>query len=390
VALKLHPEENPVVHISLASLEYDARIARSVSALEEAGIPVRALAPGAGLEPAPMTFGRKLRMALAYPLLSVFGEKGASLAFWSFRSNRAALAALTAMRPSLIHAHDWDALPIAAAAARRLMVPFIYDSHEYARAMHRERLLWRLTMSRAIALLERASVREAAGVITVSEGIAGLLQSDHKLPARPVVVRNMPAYLEVPHRPADPDKLTLHYHGVLAAGRGLDAAVKSLAHLPARYHLSITGPERQLGFAASLGRIARELGVEERLAFHPAVDPGRLVSFAARADFGLCILDNESGHNRFALPNKVFEYIMAGLFCITSDGPDMAAIVAGNKAGLVLGDISPQSIAREIMTVSRGQLERTRRANLDTAKRLNWEGEKEKLIRLYRTVLHSP
>ena len=377
------------VHVSMTSLQFDARVKRTISALRELSIDCVPLAPEAGLQASPMTFWRKLRMALTYPLLARMGKPGARLAFWSFGFNRKALKALISLRPEAIHAHDWDALPIAAAASKSLRVPLIYDSHEYAREMHFERVLWRLTMSRAIGLLEDFYIPQCAGVIAVSDGIADLLAEKSRLANKPVVIRNIPQYANVSaERPSSGD-VVLYYHGSLSAGKSIEDIVSALSLLPANYKFRMIGPERQPGFIARITALAKSLSVAGRLEILAAVESDKLVEMASHADIGFCLLSSYSQHNRLALPNKLFEYIMAGLFCVVSSGPEMTKIIKSHSAGMVLDKINAETIAEAVMNITPEKIAQTRRANLRTGLSLNWEHEKARLIELYGRIMPS-
>lgn len=374
------------LHLSLTPLEFDARINRTLTALNANGYSAEPLAVGAGLDPAPMNFLQKSKMGILYPSLSLAGKAGTLRAFWSFPHHRAALAAVLARSPALIHAHDWDALPIAARASTLLNIPFVYDSHEYARQMHAERMLWHTTMSRAITNIETKCIPQAAAVIAVSQGIADLLAPDCALGVAPVVLRNIPEYVEPSVTPRMNEDIILHYHGILAAGRGIEIYVEALKLLPPTHRLVLVGPERQKGFVGSIKSVAETWGVASRVKFLPAVPPQDLVGLAAQADFGLCLLTKDSLHNQHALPNKIFEYIMAGLFCIVSDGPEMAALVADNKAGAVLRQNSAQELATLILSTPRATIEEIRERNFQSAKTLNWQQEQKKLLGLYATL----
>src|SRR5689334_6067112 len=103
----------PIVHLSMSPLDYDARVKRTISALVREGFRATPLAPGSGLATKTMTFATKVQSALTFPTLSLAGNRGALAAYWSFEKHCSARAALMALTPSAVHAHDWEALPIA-------------------------------------------------------------------------------------------------------------------------------------------------------------------------------------------------------------------------------------------------------------------------------------
>lgn len=375
-----------VTHISMSPAQNDARVNRAVDALNSTKYDCILLSPGNGFEADKMNSLVKLRLAATYGIANLLGAKITTLAFWSFKTNRQAYRALIATKADIIHAHDWDALPIGVAAGKALGIPVIYDSHEFASQMHQERWGWRIFMSPAIEKLERSNINECAAVITVSEGIAKALKESYKLAALPTLIRNIPEYQNTENTSRNSEIIMLHYHGILARGRGIELAVSALARLPGNYILRLTGPWRQPNFESQVIKLAELENVADRLQIKPALSPGDLVQHASEADIGLCILPIDNTHNRYALPNKLFEYIAAGLCCIVSNGDDMANIVNKHGTGIVLQDNNIEELVEAILGIDTVQLSTFRRAGLKAAKVLCWEQEKQQLLALYNSL----
>ena len=346
------------------------------------GYDLAVLAPDHGLPHAPMTLALKLRMALGYGLSGLFGAAAARLAFWSFHQHRLALDRTMAASPDIIHAHDWDALPIAARAAAKLHIPFIYDSHENAVDMFPERRLWRLVMPRAIAHLETEGAKRAAAVIAVSAFIADDLEERLDC-AAPLVIRNIPATRSTAEKPDRGDAILLHYHGILCSGRGLEMSIQALATLPPRFSLRIVGPWRQ---SSTRRRIEEQLhapALAGRVTMTGAVPAHELVPLAAQADIGLILLKPDSAHNRGALPNKFFDYIHAGLMIIASGSEAMRLMIEEFQCGIFLPDPSRESLTAVLTSLSPDRIRDFQRAALRARKALSWDRESRKLSGLY-------
>lgn len=370
-----------VVQVSLSPARNDSRVLRTRAALADAGYASVLLAPGEGLAETPFDARRKLMLAALYGGLGRLGSRGALAAYWSVGAHRAAYAALLASRPDAVHAHDWDTLPIAARAARRLGVPFVYDAHEVATDMHPDRFLWRLVFPHVIGAIERTLVPRASAWATVSPGIAALMTARHGLdPVRIAVVRNVPDRAPI-GPPVRREGLLLHYHGILADGRGIEPALDALALLPPTTHLRLTGPWSRSGYEGAIrGRIAA-LGLGKRVTIAPAVPVTALLAHAAQAEIGLCLLPLDRLQNIHALPNKVFEYAAAGLCGIVSPGPDMAGFVEGNGVGVTTA-YDGASLAQAITELSPDRLAaiRAKARALD----LFWDTERNVLLDLYK------
>ena len=112
----------------------------------------------------------------------------------------------------------------------------------------------------------------------------------------------------------------------------------------------------------------------------PAVPMTELVRSASAADIGLFALPDHSRHNRFVLPNKFFEYTMAGLALCVSNLPEMALLLKRHDLGLLVPDLSPAAIATQLNSLDRNRIDCYKRNALAAARQLNWEKESEKLL----------
>ena len=96
--------------------------------------------------------------------------------------------------------------------------------------------------------------------------------------------------------------------------------------------MTIRGPENPAFSPALRERIA-ELGLQQRVRLVPPVPMTALVHEAAPFDVGFFALPGHSRHNEFALPNKFFEYVMAGLALCATDLPEMARLIQAIRFG---------------------------------------------------------
>jgi glycosyltransferase involved in cell wall biosynthesis len=144
-------------------------------------------------------------------------------------------------------------------------------------------------------------------------------------------------------------------------------------------HLTIRGPATS-SYAHQLLSLARKAGVEGRVRLAPPVVVPDLVSSAAAHDVGLFVLEGDKRQNDFVLPNKVFEYLMAGLALCISDLPEMARLVTETKAGVLVPQAEPAAIANAINGLDRSRIDEYKRHALAAARELNWERESAKLL----------
>lgn len=379
--------------ISFSDIANDGRIRRHGDLLHHLGIDVRGVGlsgPAAGVPPAwPIACVDDLpwsraevarqaaRLALARPL------PGSALrSYWKSERFRGMYHAAAPVRADLYVANDWNTLPIAARLAELHGTRYAYDTHEYAVEEKADRLKWRLVWPPYLRAIEAALVPAAAYVTTVSDGIAALLQHDHSLPTRPIVIRNAPRYVEASLRePADP--LVVLFHGGLHPDRGLEQLIASVPSWNRGQRLVIRGTGTP-GYVDQLREQAAATGAVERITFEAAVAPGEVVSAAnATADIGIHPMPAVTNQTRFALPNKFFEYTMAGLALCVLDDTEMGSLVRQHGTGTLMDGSTPQSIAAAVNAMDPATVRGYKQRSLLAARRLCWESEVEKLQSLY-------
>ncbi|OGU62153.1 MAG: hypothetical protein A2V66_09065, partial [Ignavibacteria bacterium RBG_13_36_8] len=151
-----------------------------------------------------------------------------------------------------------------------------------------------------------------------------------------IVLRNLPVYKKPEkvvnlreHLGIGKDQLILLYQGVLLEGRGISIILKAMVDLP-EFVLVILGEgEKRHTFIES----AKQLGVLNRVHFLGSYDQKELKNYTAAADIGLALIENISKSYYYALPNKLFEYIMAGVPVLCSNLPQMKEVVEKYKIG---------------------------------------------------------
>ena len=108
-----------------------------------------------------------------------------------------------------------------------------------------------------------------------------------------------------------------------------------------------------------------------------------LVREAAQFDVGFFALPGHSRHNEFALPNKFFEYVMAGLALCTTDLPEMARLIREYDLGVTIAAVEPNAIAAAVNALDPDRIDRFKRNALRAARELCWERESERLVAAY-------
>ena len=233
-----------------------------------------------------------------------------------------------------------------------------------------------------VAAIERLLVPRCDAVITVSDGIAVRLQELYGLSERPTVVRNLPDPAETDSDFAAPDlrrslgmpadaPLVLHL-GAVATDRGCEALVTAMAELPDA-HLLFLGADDG-AYAAGLEQLARRERIDDRVHFRPSVPVAQIRAHVRQASVGVSLLEDTCENHRLALPNKVFEYMAAGVPVVVSKNAEVERLVAIHG-----GATASPSQSESIVTALASPIS----AQMDKRAAPDWEREKGGLVSLY-------
>jgi glycosyltransferase involved in cell wall biosynthesis len=293
----------------------------------------------------------------------------------------------------IFHAHDAKALPATFVAAWLHRKPLIFDAHELPVTEITARWCGLTKVSRY--LIGRI-VPHCAGVITVSRPIASEMSKRYLYP-EVTLIRNVPAYKRVhrsdrlrKHLGLGPDALIALYQGHLQPDRQLDRLVRAAKFLRDGRVIVLMG--KSVGPTAhQLEALARKEGVGDRLKILPPVPYEELLEWTASADTGLIIYAPDQSLNvKFCLPNKLFEYLMAGLPVLSTHLDAVADMLSTYEVGRVVFSLRPEDIGAAIneMLADRTALAYMHSRALEVVQHdLCWETESEELVRLYQEVL---
>ena len=129
------------------------------------------------------------------------------------------------------------------------------------------------------------------------------------------------------------ERIELLYHGLIAPNRSLETAIKAL-HQCGRSDLELTiRGSGKLKYIANLKALAERLELSSHVHFEPSIENSKLIETASHYDIGLCLFDNQSQQLMLAEPNKIYEYMAAGLGIIASETSTMQRMVEAEEIG---------------------------------------------------------
>jgi len=291
----------------------------------------------------------------------------------------------------IYHSHDLPTLPTGYIMKRRTGGKLVYDSHELFTELH----YIGSTDRRIFRRLERCLIHRADAVIIPNEFAAKELAKRYGI-GLPSVVRNCPPMVR---------QVDKRHNSSLRRDLGLDDTVPIIVHigifsrsrgsekLVAAVPFLNGGVVVFLGWGAgveeaTLRKLVRRGGLEDRVLFAPPVAPDDVVGYISSAQVGVVLFRNISLNHYYVAPNKLWECMNAGLPVVSSNFPVLKAIVEGYGLGCTCDPEYPRDIANAINWVlsDKKRYDEMKRNALKAAKIFNWENESKELLKIYRRL----
>ncbi|WP_166253973.1 glycosyltransferase family 4 protein [Marinobacter salicampi] len=289
--------------------------------------------------------------------------------FWRFRG------------VNYVHCNDLNALPIGLLIklfSKKTRV--VYDCHEY----ETEITGLKGVEKNGRKLLERCLIPFVDSIITVSDSIANEYARLYKIP-QPHLVLNCPSHKEQPKNDLfrknlgiRADQTIFLYQGGLSKGRGVELLLEAFTALETDQNVLVCmgyGPLEQL--------IQHKSQDSETIFFHSAVMPDVLLNYTSSADYGVSFIEDSCLSYRYCLPNKVFEYLMAGLPVLTSNLYEMKKLVETEGVGIVAEDNTVEGFRKAVIRSLAQDYKAIQKNVFDARKKYCWEEQEKTLGKIY-------
>lgn len=287
----------------------------------------------------------------------------------------------------LLVANDLDTLLANYLASRIKRKPLLYDSHEFFTGVPE---LENNSFARKVWVgIERLIFPRLKYIITVNDSIASLYSNMYHKEVR--VIRNIP---EMPlltgqlkreeirkSIPVEDGKKLLIMQGAgINVDRGAEEAVLAMKYIDFAL-LLIIGSGDVIG---KLKAMVKENNLSTKVKFLDKMPFDQLMNYTRAADAGLTLDKDTNINYRLSLPNKLFDYIHAGIPVLASYVPEVKKIIEQYKIGVIIDNHDPKHIADKITFMfADNNRYALWKQNLDTAARqLSWSVEEKKLLDL--------
>ena len=280
-----------------------------------------------------------------------------------------------------ILSNDLDTLPSCFFASKIKNTDLVYDSHELF--SEGPELQGRKFVQGFWRNLEDFFLPKIKNSYTVSQSIVEFY--DDKYKNKMGLIRNIPLKKDVliVDDVVFPTKnKTIIYQGVLNPGRGLKPMIKALNFID-DVDLIIVGYGK---VEAELKAFVAQENMNNRVHFLGRVSRDKLFNYTKKATLGMVLEEPLGLSFQYSLPNKLFDYIHAGIPIIAGNLPEITRIINKYKVGVLVNDYQPETIANAIKKLLKDDVLLSEiKENQQKAKDiLCWEKESEKLDNYFK------
>lgn len=286
----------------------------------------------------------------------------------------------------IINVHSLGLLPLGIFLKYTYKAVLVYDAHE----LETERNGLTGVRKKLSKILERKLIKYVDMTLVVSESIADWYTNEYKIP-RPLVVLNAPYRQELKTNnhfreqlKIREDQIILLYQGALVTGRGIHLLLDAFKQ---------RSDDTVVVVFMGYGELAVEI---KQIACHyaniflfPAVQPSVVLEYTSSADVGISFIENTCLSYYYCMPNKLFEYAMAGLPILVSNMKDMSELVTRNNMGAAISDSSPEGINYAIDHFLKKDLNEMKTNAYRIACENAWEKQEEKMLLAYQNLSSS-
>ena len=294
---------------------------------------------------------------------------------------------LNAAKGDIFLANDLDTLLANYLASKLKSKPLVYDSHEYYTEV--PELKGRKHVQRFWLRIERWIFPKLKYVYTVNHSIARIYEDLYDVPVK--VVRNLPESQEVNHilcreelgLPTDKFVVILQGAGI-NVDRGGEELIEAMVHLPECFLVIVGSGD----VVEQLKTQSRMLKISGRVLFRPKMPYEEMMQYTLCADLGVTLDKDTNLNYRFSLPNKIFDYMKAGIPVLSSNLPELRNIIDEYQIGTIVHSHNPEEIAKAIEAIRLNPEQKKQWAeNTKFAKSsLNWENQEAVLAAIFRNI----
>ncbi len=292
-------------------------------------------------------------------------------------------------RFDFVVSNDLDTLPACDFASLCKGKKIVYDSHEYFTEV--PELQGKKIIQKIWTAFEIMIFRNLKRMYTVNDSIARIYNKKYKTDFK--VIRNIPEMGAISKNkskselglPEDKSILILQGAGINMQ-RGAEELVEAMLQLENCF-LVMVGSGDVFPFIRE--KISKDAILQARIKLVDKLPYPEMMQYTFNADLGFSLDKNTNPNYLYSLPNKIFDYMKAGVPIMATDLVEIGKIIRGYDVGKIIEDASPEKLTDEIKKML-ADLEGMRKYK-DNCKiamqKLNWESQIPELEKIYKGLI---
>ena len=303
-----------------------------------------------------------------------------------FKTTKRVLQKAIELDGDIYHLHDPELIPIGL-KLKKLGKIVIFDSHEDVPKDILDKVYLNQKVAKIISLLYKSFEKFTASKFNAIIGTTPTIyQKFIKLNSNTYNINNYPIIGELERKNNEivEKNNQVVYVGSIDVVRGIKETIKAMENLN-NIKLNLIGDFSE----EDVYEYSKKQKGWGNIIYHGLLNREKVADVMSISKAGLVTFHPVANHIE-AQPNKMFEYMSAGLPIIASNFPLWKEIVEGNKCGICVNPLNPIEIAEAIQYIvnnpkeAKEMGEKGRNAVL---KKYNWDNEYKKLYKLYGDLL---
>lgn len=376
------------IHITLTEFRNESRVIKEISSLEasETFNSFTVIALGADDVPTDDTITAKAKVRRIRLLTRKLPKNAAFqlLKFIEFMFK--CLLMVRKEKAQVVNIHTLALLPLGWLLKKLFNVKLVFDAHE----LETEKNGLHGLRQRISKHIESAFIHACDLVIVVGDNIADWYLNTYKI-ERPLVVKNSPRYRIQTKKDLFrqdlsilPEQKILLYQGGLMKGRGVQLILDAFKERKGRNVVAVF-----MGYGDLTAEVEQAAKNHQNIFYFPAVSPSVVLDYTASADIGISLIENTCLSYYLCMPNKLFEYAMAGLPVIVSDMKEMAESVKAADFGVALTEYSLDAINEVVDYLAERDLSKLSYNAYQFAHEHSWEQQEKVMLEGYQRMLEQ-
>lgn len=286
----------------------------------------------------------------------------------------------------IIHCNDLNTLPIGVLAKLFFIknIKLLYDTHEYAINDVPNQSLMSIKFK---FYVEKYLIKYADAIITVSESIANAYQQLYKIP-KPSLVLNCPSYSDTQKKDLfrkalgiREDQTIFLYQGRLSEGRGIKMIIDAFIALSDDKNVVVF-----MGYGPLESYVKKQASIHRVIFFKQGVSPESLMKYTSSADYGILFYENSCLNHQYALPNKLFEYLMGKIPILSSNLLEIENFIKKHNIGVSAETNTVNDFLKAITTIKDEDYSTWTNCIEHARKFFTWEEQEKVLLSIYNKL----